>query len=583
MLPSTGKFSAPPSFGELRLTHPHRPLLPNAAVFSTHPHLPPSSPLLTSSLHSHQFVHNFLLMSHKMSIDTPNADQDPPSLFDSLPRRDLNHSSSTHVSPGSMPTHTKQHNPRHVKPPFHMRSRSDQPVLHRKINVISGTDQRPTLQKQSSPASITSSAASVKSLTRNISTAPSTRHPIHHTPATTRSSRPPIKWIRTHSGGLWFARPTDRDRRDLQRSSDSQTSTASVIRPGQNMVPPLPKPMRPPFTRSDASAASGYFREVKLETSFTASMELPPEPLTPPKRRLSLNPKQIFSNTVLLARRFSLRGKLSKADKETSSPIPEDISPNISPIHNLSHSTALRPNKTTSVLQRVTSILSESKTQEVDHNPPLPKIFLNKSDFPPRSTGKRVLRPPALRLTSGAPTVRTPAVSYTSSQRKLRLGSAPTSTPEDKATYKVGDQVFFKVDISIRGGTSYLPSEARRIHTPPLPGEQIHVQGPLGPDGHRFVQMKSREETINHLNATKLPDMERALTRDWYDLQLSLLESEARPAVYHDVSIDYEIPEHLPTSPLCPRNDRYWRYVQEKLKPGEEKHRVCWMHGMRDD
>lgn len=67
--------------------------------------------------------------------------------------------------------------------------------------------------------------------------------------------------------------------------------------------------------------------------------------------------------------------------------------------------------------------------------------------------------------------------SDSSSIRNLRLGAPPNATPDERATYKLKrspsaeTEEFLKVDISIRGGTSYLPSEARRIHTPPLPGE----------------------------------------------------------------------------------------------------------------
>jgi hypothetical protein len=214
----------------------------------------------------------------------------------------------------------------------------------------------------------------------------------------------------------------------------------------------------------------------------------------------------------------------------------------------------------------------------------LAKVLFKKPTFSPLSmTGSGAQQAPVALGASGAPTARTPPASYTSSQRQLRLGAAPNGTPERQATYQVGDQVFFKVDISIWGGTSYLPSEARRIHTPPLPGEEVHVQGPLGPDGRRFVRKKPRGETAKGMNWTRPQHMQRALTRDWCDVQLQLLEQDAKPAQSHDVPIDYDIPEHLPSSPLCPRNDRYWRYVQGKLTPGEQRHNVCWMHGMRED
>ena len=523
-------------------------------------------------------------MTHEMSIKTTtHLDHDGLSYFESLPRRELDHSSSTHISPGSQPTHSNRNHSRRIKPSLHVRSRSDQPVHQGKINIIPVTEQTPTVQPQSAPASITSPKASVTTFTRNISTVTRSSHipnPVQEATSAVNVSRMSINWNRTHSSGVWYARTERGNRREAQQSSDSPTSMLHFFRSGRDAVPPLPKPMRPPLTRSDGSFRSGCHREVKLETSFTDSMESPPVPQPLPKRRLSLNPKQIFSSTLLLSRRFSLRGKLSKAEKDISGLSAEGSRSNLSPIHNLSHSTALRPNKTASVLQRVTSILSKTEAERSSRNTASPKLVLNKSDFSTRLNGNGEPRPPISFLTSGATTARTPAVSYTSSQRELRLGAVPTGTPEANATYRVGNKVYFKVDISVRGGTSYLPSEARRIHTPPLPGEEVHVQGPLGPNGHRYVKMKPRAGGYYELPATRPPNMSRALTRDWYDVQLALLESEARPALDHDLPVDYDIPEHLPSSPLCPRNERYWRHVQGKLKPGENRHRVCWMHGI---
>jgi hypothetical protein len=540
-------------------------------------------------LHLDEFVHIFLLMSHKMSINTSQVDSDGPPYFWSSNRRDLRHSSnqtsSTNVSPFSLPPHPKRHKSRYTNPSFHVRSRSDQPVRSRQISVVPVAEQAPTTLQKSAPASFASSKVSITSLIRKIPTithSSCTPDPVQDGPPKSKPSRPGIDWSRTHSGGIWFVRPTSGNKRELQQSSDSPKHTSYFSRSGRDVVTP-PKPLRPPFARSDASLGSGYRHEVKLETSFTASIEQRPELQTPPKRRMSLNPKQIFSNTVLLARRFSLRGASNRPEKDGSQRPLGGPSHNLSPVHNLTHSTALRPNKTANALQRVTSLLTEIEAQKSRHITDMPRVLSNRSTLSQRLVGGGARRHHTTRFASGAPSRRTPPVSYTSSQRDLRMGLVPTATPEHNATYKVGDQIFFKVDISIRGGTSYLPSEARRIHTPPLPGEEIHVQGPLGPDGRRLVKMKPRGESVNEVRLPKPPEMQLALTRDWYDVQLQLLESEAKPALSHDVPIDYDIPEHLPSSPLCPRNDRYWRYVQRKLKPGEDRHRVCWMHGIRDD
>jgi hypothetical protein len=528
-----------------------------------------------------------------MSVNTSHEDEAGPSNSGTSNPKTVHHTSnqspSTNISLGSLLTHTQQPRPRRTNPTFHIRSKSDQPVLYRKIKVIPVAEQTPTTLQKSLPSSFASSKVSVTGLGRRIlNTTPSssTPEPFQDGRPEARPSRPTIHWNRTSSGGVWFARLTGGNRRELQQSSDSSTSTSYFFRPGQNVITPLPKPALRPSTRSGGSTESGYHREVKLETPFTASIISQPEPQKPPKMRLSLNPRVMFSNTILLARRFSLRGRLNKSKKDVLERPVEGSSQKLSPIHTLTHSTALRPNETSSVLQRVTSILSETEAQKSPHHSDLPRLLSSKRTFSLGFVGGGGQRHHTTRFASGAPSRRTPSVSYTSSQNDLRMGLVPTGTPAHDATYKVGNQVFFKVDISIRGGTSYLPSEARRIHTPPLPSEETHVQGPPSPEGRRFVKMKPRGESVNQVRLPKPPDMQPAFPRDWYDVQLQLLEPEARPALSHmfgeaDVPIDYDIPEHLPSSPLCPKHDRYWRYIQGKLKPGEQIRRVCWMHGVR--
>jgi hypothetical protein len=443
---------------------------------------------------------------------------------------------------------------------------------------------QPTALQEAGPTPVASSNVSIASLVRersNIRRPPPPTHLGQGPSATPKPPGPGIVWNHIQPGDALFTRPTRRNRQSLRQSSDSPTSPRQFLRSDRRSISTSPKPLRPPLSKSNATIGSGHHREVKLETSFTASIVPQPAPQTPARRRRFLNPKQIFSNTVLRACRFTLRSRSHKHQKEAS-PLPlEHSGQSLSPVHTLNHSTALRPNKTSSVLQRVTSILCETEAQISPHNAGVPKAILTNSTLLPLAAGNRPGQPAGAFDASVAPTVLTPSVSYTSSQRELRFGAAPAGTPEDNATYKVGGEVFFKVDISIRGGTSYLPSEARRIHTPPLPGKDLYVQGPLGPDGRRIVKMKPRQETAGGVDGMRLPHLQRP--RGWYDIQLQLLESEAKPAQNLDVRIDYDIPEHLPSSPLCPRNDRYWRYVRGTLKPGEERHLVCWMHGMRDD
>lgn len=535
----------------------------------------------------HRFKDRFLPMSHETTISTSQADHRGALYRSLLERSDRHHtvkrSSSTNTLPGTLPTHRIQGSFCSGKSTLHICSRLGQPELQRKNSIVPPAGQ-PTALQGAAPTPGASSNVSIASLVRERSNIRRPSPPTHLVQGPSATPKPPgsgIVWNRIQPGDVWFARPTRRNGQSLRQSSESPTSSRQFLRSDRRSISTPPKPLRPPPSRSNATIGSGYHREVKLETSFTASAAPQPAPQTTPRRRRFLNPRQIFSNTVLRACRFTLRSRSHKHEKEAL-PVPLDHSDqSLSPVHTLNHSTALRPNKTSTVLQRVTSILCETEAQISPHNAGVPKAVLKNSTLLPLAAENPPWQAASAVDASAGPTVLTPTVSYTSSQRELRFGAAPAGTPEDNATYKVGGEIFFKVDISIRGGTSYLPSEARRIHTPPLPGKDLYVQGPLGPDGRRIVKMKPRQETAGGVDGMRPLHLQRP--RGWYDIQLQLLESEVKPVQNLDVRIDYDIPEHLPSSPLCPRNDQYWRYARGKLKPGEERHLVCWMHGMRDD
>ena len=231
-------------------------------------------------------------------------------------------------------------------------------------------------------------------------------------------------------------------------------------------------------------------------------------------------------------------------------------------------------------------------------------------------------------------------LSYTSSVRELRRGVVPAVSPDPDATYRVRlhpdgpSEEFLKIDISEPGGTSYLPSEARRIHTPPLPGEGPNqkrrgfffdynapqsaqtvepaetaredvvpsfldrMQSSIVDHGththpRRDSSQSSHPTTIGTLY---LPRNSIIKTRrklgdndlDWYNTQLLELDKQdsRRPVsqrrqsasgssgAYTDrsndgIEIDHRIPDHYPTSPLCPRNPKHKSKGQG----------ICWMHG----
>ncbi|KAI9893260.1 MAG: accessory factor associated with RNA polymerase II [Vezdaea aestivalis] len=95
-------------------------------------------------------------------------------------------------------------------------------------------------------------------------------------------------------------------------------------------------------------------------------------------------------------------------------------------------------------------------------------------------------------------------LSKSSSERNFLQGKVPQNTPQTSVTYRASDgQVYNQVNITNPRGPSYLPSEARRITTPPTlgaAGESNRVRGfffdynnPEAPDGKR------EEDTKSHL------------------------------------------------------------------------------------
>ncbi|KAL9577124.1 MAG: hypothetical protein Q9212_006573, partial [Teloschistes hypoglaucus] len=68
--------------------------------------------------------------------------------------------------------------------------------------------------------------------------------------------------------------------------------------------------------------------------------------------------------------------------------------------------------------------------------------------------------------------------SSSSSVRRVMFGNPPIPSPNLEDTYTASDaQQYFRVDLTDPNGPAYLPSEARRINTPPLPGENSKLRG----------------------------------------------------------------------------------------------------------
>ncbi|EXJ69097.1 uncharacterized protein A1O5_08032 [Cladophialophora psammophila CBS 110553] len=420
----------------------------------------------------------------------------------------------------------------------------------------------------------------------------------------------------------------------------TQTSVGDII-----VVRTDQTPLRPP-SKSIPTAEKSKTSSIKVETEFTEpdsrrrKTQSSEQQGQTSSRRSSLNPKQILTIPLHYIRRVSL-------PKRARTPTITELqqSSNVRDTRMADHTSQLKRNYTSETLQRVTGILQEIKQgPQTSLWPPQVIRPLRWRTFSDKSLSQAKKEPQTVQgITSeignnqkGSGEQFSDIQSYTSSQRNLRLGVAPSNTPDETATYKVKrspsaeTEEFLRVDISIRGGTSYLPSEARRIHTPPLPEEGADgrwrgfffdynaprrtgsLRGSDSAEAGVDSASTSLESTATLGHTWSAPiskklertqsKSKRILTGDWYDVKLAELDlgiqadqgemnnakegdrrvnsleclSKIQKILQEAEQFDLTIPEHLPSSPLCPRHPRYWRVV--KGRGGQ--FRGCWMHGV---
>ncbi|KAL8813852.1 MAG: hypothetical protein Q9223_006882 [Gallowayella weberi] len=173
--------------------------------------------------------------------------------------------------------------------------------------------------------------------------------------------------------------------------------------------------------------------------------------------------------------------------------------------------------------------------------------------------------------------------SSSSSVRAVMLGNPPVSTPNDLCMYTGSDsQQYARVDLTLPNGPTYLPSEARRVNTPPLHDNSSKLRGFF----MDYNAPRSREEEPHPgnpwpntpMNTAPFPRRRRDLDtvprspapprspgarmhRDndddgedvnWFRHRVALGEVEdERP------TFELNVPEHLPSSPLCPRHPKH--------------------------
>ncbi len=164
------------------------------------------------------------------------------------------------------------------------------------------------------------------------------------------------------------------------------------------------------------------------------------------------------------------------------------------------------------------------------------------------------------------PSHRRNAHSASSSVRNLLMGKPPQPTPDPEAMYQGSDaNTYFRTDLTDPDGPTFLPSEARKIGTPPVGHAN---RGFFFNTNKRPEEDNSSPESAAGSTAGSTPGgthrKRRGSDFDWY--RVKEVADEAK-----DEQADFElnIPEHLPNSPMCPRNPKH--------KSGGQG--VCVYHG----
>lgn len=148
-----------------------------------------------------------------------------------------------------------------------------------------------------------------------------------------------------------------------------------------------------------------------------------------------------------------------------------------------------------------------------------------------------------------------PGNSSSSSSRDMKMADPPQATPEPHALYTGSDkEQYFRVEFSDPDAPTFLPSEARRIGTPPLRHSTLRgfffdYKNPEGdvavstsPDAVEGCPTQGRRRRCKHNDYG-----------DWYKVKMEALE--AQDAQSQEFILD--VPEHLFNSPLCPRHPKH--------------------------
>ena len=171
--------------------------------------------------------------------------------------------------------------------------------------------------------------------------------------------------------------------------------------------------------------------------------------------------------------------------------------------------------------------------------------------------------------------------SSSSSLRSLMRGHRPPPTPEPGSMYTGSDkQQYLSVDLTDPYAPTFLPSEARRIQTPPLntaPSGSRKLRGyfseynatddgdtPLSMSSYSIRPVSTRNESNSGSTARLLPTIagdindpmsssKTALGTEWYRAKINAIGADE--ALTREQFV-LSVPEHLPSSPMCPKHPK---------------------------
>ena len=180
-------------------------------------------------------------------------------------------------------------------------------------------------------------------------------------------------------------------------------------------------------------------------------------------------------------------------------------------------------------------------------------------------TTAKMSRPPRI-----LPSSHKAGVSNSSSFQDCGMSKPPRNTP-DPATLYIGsdDKEYFKVELSAPNAPTFLPSEARKISTPPLSPSGTKTGKCWGlffaldavSEGENLPR---RQADIDKPKVTPTDgDTDADTGINWFRVSVGFETVEDQ--------FQLHVPEHLPNSPLCPRHPKH--------KSGGTG--ICVYHGRR--